>query len=227
MSIRVRLNNSQPHKSVDNIALVAGTPGGAESLTLGALSAAFKARGVRPLIFTFRVAADMESVARRILLTFPSLVCVFLPNGNATITGIALIRLLRRKGYTGHITTGGAYAAANAEQLLSLFPQIDSVIGDDGKQPLMHLAESICHNRYPETIKGVHTHSGATNCSAAAQHAFLCRDSFSKQVKARFDEVQSVTNCQTTKPTRKFDYVRLIKSFPVTADTLQPPTEGK
>ena len=227
MAIRIRLHKRQSQKFIDNVVLVAGAPGGAESLAIGTLSTALKARGVRPLIFTYRTAADIDAVARRILLTFPSLVSVFLPNGNAAIDGVALIHILRRMGYTGHITTGGAFAAATAERLLSLFPQIDSVSGSDDAQPLAQLAESICHNRYPESIPGVQIHSGASDCSAAAQHEFLCRHSVHEQFKECARGLKQASQYQATSQNRQPDFVRLIKSFPVTADNLQQPTEGK
>ena len=173
MTIRLRLSNSQSQKNIDTVALVAGTPGDAESLALGYLSAALKVRGIRPHVFTYRNAAELDAVARRILFTFPSLVGVSLQSGYAAIDGVALILLLRRLGYTGHITTGGAFATLCAKRLLSSFPQIDSVIPYDGELPLTRLAESICHNRYPESITGVHTRMNAAPHRTSDQYAFL------------------------------------------------------
>jgi hypothetical protein len=142
------------------VGLVGPTPGGGESLGLAYLAASLRAAGHDAHVVTFDTWADIDRVAHRIAELDPQLVGVSLPSGLAAIDGLAFVHLLRRLGYAGHVTCGGAHATLARRRILERHPAVDSVVRYDGEIPIVRLADRIAAGRGAGELPGVTTRAG-------------------------------------------------------------------
>lgn len=55
---------------------------------------------------------------------------------------IKAVKMLRERGFRGHITMGGHYPSFNREAILERHPEIDSIVIGEGEEPLLGLARS-------------------------------------------------------------------------------------
>ena len=118
-----------------HVGLVAGTPGGSESLALAYLAASLKNAGHTPHVRTFNGGVHIQEVAQNLCKLNPPLIGVSLPSGHASIDAVALVHLFRALGYKGHITVGGAFTTLSHQRILERVGAIDSVIRYDGEVP--------------------------------------------------------------------------------------------
>ncbi|MBW2322863.1 MAG: B12-binding domain-containing radical SAM protein [Deltaproteobacteria bacterium] len=65
------------------------------------------------------------------------------------------IKLLREKGFKGHITLGGYFPTFHFEKILSNFTEIDSIVLGHGENTFLRLCQSIRENKSPEDIPGL------------------------------------------------------------------------
>lgn len=143
-----------------SVGLVGPTPGGGENLGLAYLAASLRAAGHDPHVVTFDSWAGVERAAQRIAELDAPLVGVSLPSGLAAIDGLAFVSRLRRLGFRGHVTCGGAHAALARERILERFPAIDSVVRYDGEIPIVHLADRIAYGGGLDDLPAVTTRAG-------------------------------------------------------------------
>lgn len=56
---------------------------------------------------------------------------------------LALAMALREAGYRGHITLGGHFATFASDEILREFPEVDSIVRQEGEETLVHLVRAI------------------------------------------------------------------------------------
>jgi radical SAM superfamily enzyme YgiQ (UPF0313 family) len=122
-----------------NVALVG--PEIEENLALRYLAASLQRAGHRATIIPFDRAADADRVARDVLRAGPALVGFSLVAQRRYPDFAHLARLLRARGYRGHITAGGHFAGLRANEVLSDTPEFDTIIHHDGEERILALVE--------------------------------------------------------------------------------------
>lgn len=68
---------------------------------------------------------------------------------------LAFVVALRERGYRGHVTVGGHFATFEAKNLLREFPEIDSVVRQEGEDTLVALVRAIEAGHDPGGIPGL------------------------------------------------------------------------
>jgi anaerobic magnesium-protoporphyrin IX monomethyl ester cyclase len=66
-----------------------------------------------------------------------------------------LLKALRQRGYTGHITLGGLYASVAADELLQKMPEIDTVVRFEGEETYLELLRSLDRRECWSEINGL------------------------------------------------------------------------
>jgi len=181
------------------VGLVAGTPGGAESLALAYLASALTNGGHTPHVLTYGGSRQLEPLARELIRLDPPLVGVSLPSGHASIDAVAFILLLRTLGHAGHITVGGAWATLSCQRILESFPQIDSVVRYDGEIPIVELANRVANGADVRGTDGVCTREGGMETGFVEGDAFLqtrpLHDRFRRYAGVPSAKISAVRGC--------------------------------
>ena len=142
------------------VGLVASVPDGTEPLGLEFVAAALRRAGHHPELVTFRGVGDLEHAARRALALEATVVGVAIPSGVAAIDSLAFILRLRRLGFSGHITCGGAFATLCRRRLLETSTQIDSVVRHRGEDSIAGLVRAVVEGIDLSQVPGVTTRRG-------------------------------------------------------------------
>ena len=115
-----------------------------ENLALRYLHAALSKAGHESKIFDFHARGQIDSLAAAIQSFGPELVGLSMVFTARAREYIDLAETLKfRLGYTGHITAGGHFASFHAEQLLTSYQFLDTIIHGEGEQALVELAGRI------------------------------------------------------------------------------------
>ncbi|MBN2576847.1 MAG: radical SAM protein [Deltaproteobacteria bacterium] len=131
-----------------------------ENLALRYLAAALVKAGHRPLIVPLCGPDDLLPASDAILGVRPPLVGLSIPDADAAIDAFALARYVRRAGYGGHITCGGALATLVRHEFLARHPELDSVVRHDGEEPVCKLAARLGVGQDWKDVAGVTSRAG-------------------------------------------------------------------
>jgi methylmalonyl-CoA mutase cobalamin-binding subunit len=142
------------------VALVGREEPGDENLALRYLASALDRAGHEARIVPLGGPLTLVRAVADVLEIGPALVGVSLADADTSIDGLAFIRLLRRQGYKGHVTCGGALATIGRHELLAKHPGIDSIIRHDGETPITLLAQRVAQSRSFDDLPAVTTRSG-------------------------------------------------------------------
>jgi anaerobic magnesium-protoporphyrin IX monomethyl ester cyclase len=142
------------------IALVGREQPGDENLALRYLAAALKHAGQRPMLVPLNGPGSLPEAARSVLNARPCLVGLSIPDADMAIDALAFARLLRARGYQGHITAGGALATLARHEILARHTDIDSIIRHEGEVPLVALTSRVRAGQQWQDVPGVSSRLG-------------------------------------------------------------------
>jgi anaerobic magnesium-protoporphyrin IX monomethyl ester cyclase len=111
-----------------------------ENLSLRYLAAALTGAGHNVQVVAFNRTAETDRVAQTILAGEPGLVGFSLVAQRRYEEFGRLARLLRSRGYRGHITAGGHFAGLRAAEVLADTPALDTILHHDGEERIVALA---------------------------------------------------------------------------------------
>ncbi len=114
-----------------------------ENLGLRYMASALEQAGYEAVIMPFNEEADSAQVVRSVLAAAPDIVGLSMVFTGRAREFCRLAEKLRAADFTGHLTAGGHFAALNCGQLLSDFPEFDSVALGEGEELLCNLAENL------------------------------------------------------------------------------------
>jgi anaerobic magnesium-protoporphyrin IX monomethyl ester cyclase len=156
------------------VALVGREQPGDENLALRYLAAALKRAGHLPEIVPLCGPYDIRDAATKIQDMNASLVGISISDADVAIDGLAFVHFLRKNGFTGHVTCGGALASIGRHELLAKHPQIDSIIRYDGELPVVHLADRIARKLPFDDVPAITTRTGDGPLAPVVDRTALC-----------------------------------------------------
>jgi hypothetical protein len=131
-----------------------------ENLGIACLMAALRAAGFEARFHVLNGPGDMDRVACEIGARDPGIVGFSMQDGGSSYLPIATGIMLRRRGYTGHVTCGGPFATLAREWLLDRYGWIDSVVRFAGEIPIVELARKIRDGSAWSHVPGLTTRAG-------------------------------------------------------------------
>jgi radical SAM superfamily enzyme YgiQ (UPF0313 family) len=123
-----------------DVALVGRERPGDENLALRYLAAALRNAGHRAQLVPLNGPTGLSAAVNAVEQLRPGLVGLSIPDADIAMDALAFVRLLRRRGYAGHVTCGGPLATLARREILARQPGIDSVVRQAGEGPLVELA---------------------------------------------------------------------------------------
>jgi radical SAM superfamily enzyme YgiQ (UPF0313 family) len=114
-----------------------------ENLGLRYMASALEQRGHRAFIFPFNEEADIPAVVRQVMATAPEIAGLSMVFTGRAREFCRLAKSLRESGFTGHLTAGGHFAALNCQQILTDFPEFDSIALGEGEELICELSENL------------------------------------------------------------------------------------
>ena len=111
-----------------------------ENLGLRYMASALEQQGHEALIIPFNEEADIPQVVRSLMAAAPEIAGLSMVFTGRAREFCRLAGKLREAGFVGHLTAGGHFAALNCEQLLSDFPEFDSIALGEGEELICNLA---------------------------------------------------------------------------------------
>jgi anaerobic magnesium-protoporphyrin IX monomethyl ester cyclase len=133
---------------------------GLENLGLRYVAAELERAGHRPRMLALCGPGQISVVAREIIARSPPLVGLAISDSSAALDHLVLARLLRKLGYSGHITAGGALATLVRHELLERQHALDSIVRHEGELPMAQLADRIGDGRPWQDVAGLTTRGG-------------------------------------------------------------------
>jgi radical SAM superfamily enzyme YgiQ (UPF0313 family) len=152
------------------VVLVAHEPPGTEHLGVRLLASALLQAGFRPSIVPLLAPGELEATVAAVRAGRPFLVGVSLSDPLVAPLLLTFVRLLRRQGFAGHITAGGALATLQRREILADHPAIDSVVRHAGELAVVALARALVAGRTLDDVPGLTTR---TSEGAGNPQAFL------------------------------------------------------
>jgi radical SAM superfamily enzyme YgiQ (UPF0313 family) len=131
-----------------------------ENLGLRYMASALEERHHKATILPFNEEREIEKVVGQTIALRPDIVGLSMVFTGRAREFCRLATTLRERGFAGHLTAGGHFAALNCEQLLEDFPAFDSVALGEGEELICDLAENVAN---PSHLSGfcVRSPSGA------------------------------------------------------------------
>jgi radical SAM superfamily enzyme YgiQ (UPF0313 family) len=151
-----------------DIVLVAHEPQNCEHLGIRVVAAGLKAAGYRPQVLAVGTPTNVAAVVAETLARQPFLVGVSISDPLAAPLLLAFVHLLRERGFTGHITAGGALATLERQQLLAGHAALDSVVRHAGEAAVVELAHAVRGGGDLTQLPGVTTRRGDGRGNASA-----------------------------------------------------------
>ncbi len=142
------------------VALVGRRISGNENLGLGYLCKALRNAGYEVSINYINRGEDVHRIARTIDDRSCFMVGISMNDGGSAFLPLALGEMLKRRGFTGHITAGGHFATLADEWLLDRYDWLDSVVRFAGEVPVVALAERVMNGGHLASLPAVRTRSG-------------------------------------------------------------------
>ena len=128
-----------------------------ENLSLRYLTASLEAAGFPTEIVPFNQPLDLAPVLKAILSaeTPPAIVGISLAFQWRAKDCFALAVALRENGYQGHITAGGHFGAFACREILSDFPEFDSICRYEAEETLVALARAVVAGQSLVSVPGL------------------------------------------------------------------------
>ncbi len=133
-----------------------------ENLSLRYIASSLAVAGFRSELVPFNFEGDFGDVLRSILQAPepPIAVGISLAFQWRARDFLALAVALREGGYRGHITVGGHFGTFAAKEILSDFPEIDSVVRQEAEETMVALARALQAGAPLGAIPGLALHEG-------------------------------------------------------------------
>lgn len=125
------------------------------NLALEYLAAAAEAKGYDVQLVSFNAASEAEGCAAHIADIDPMLVGLSITFQSTLDDHLALAKLIRKRGYAGHITCGGHVPTFCYRELLDAAPQIDSVVRHEGELTFIEMLDAVRDGRALRDITGL------------------------------------------------------------------------
>lgn len=119
------------------------------------IEAAFPAR-----ILALNGFSELISVSDALIAAQPVIVGLSMSDNQVATVQLALVALLRARGYRGVIVAGGALATVARHELLSKHSGLDAVVRREGEVPIVALARALRDGRSVEHVPGITTRTG-------------------------------------------------------------------
>ncbi len=123
-----------------------------ENLGLRYLHASLTRAGHQARIFDFHAKEQIPDVAAAVMDYRPDVVGLSMVFTGRARQFLDLAAELRRRGFEGHVTSGGHFASFHAADLLCDYPALDSIVHGDGEEAIVDLVENL-HSL--ETVEGL------------------------------------------------------------------------
>jgi len=114
-----------------------------ENLGLRYMASSLEQHGHTAVIIPFNEEGNIPVVVRQLLELNPEIAGLSMVFTGRAKEFCLLAKSLREAGYAGHLTAGGHFAALNCRQLLSDFPEFDSIALGEGEELICALAEHL------------------------------------------------------------------------------------
>lgn len=126
-----------------------------ENLSLRYVAAALTARGHTSDIVAFNGASDYGPALAQVLATNPAIVGISLAFQWRANDFLAFAVGLREGGYRGHIAAGGHFGTFAAREIMTDFPELDSICVQEAEHTFTALAEHLESGRELGDIPGL------------------------------------------------------------------------
>jgi anaerobic magnesium-protoporphyrin IX monomethyl ester cyclase len=143
-----------------DVVLLAHEPPNCEHLGIRVLAAGLAEAGFRARLLPVGSPTRIEAVVAETLAAGPTLVGVSISDPLSAPLLLAFVRLLRQRGFAGHITAGGPLATLERTSLLAAHPALDSVVRHAGEAVIVDLARALREGAPLDGIGGLSTRSG-------------------------------------------------------------------
>lgn len=131
-----------------------------ENLGLGYLRAALHEAGFQSTTHYVNDAVEVREAVDALCRQPPSVIGLSLADGGSAIWPLALGEMMHRRGFAGHITSGGQFATLTRTWLLERHGWLDSVVRHAGEAPLADIARRISVGLGVDGVAGVTTRRG-------------------------------------------------------------------
>lgn len=152
-----------------DVVLVAHEPPNCEHLGIRLVAAGLAEAGFRPHVLPVVSPSSVAAVVGQTLALSPFLVGVSISDPLVAPPLLAFVRLLRQRGFAGHITAGGPLATLERARLLADHPVIDSVVRHAGEAVIVELARALGDGSDLWRVPGLSTRLGE---GSGNPHAF-------------------------------------------------------
>jgi radical SAM superfamily enzyme YgiQ (UPF0313 family) len=85
----------------------------------------------------------------------PKLIGVSIPFQDSASEALEFVKSIREAGYKGHISIGGIYPTFSYDEILSVCPQIDTVVVGEGEITFLELARKVLSDEDWKNISGI------------------------------------------------------------------------
>jgi hypothetical protein len=143
-----------------DVVLVAHEPTNSEHLGIRLVAAGLVEAGFRPRVLPLVTPSSLAAAVSETLAAQPFLVGISISDPLVAPLLLAFVRLLRQRGFAGHITAGGALATLERGNLLAAHPAIDSVVRHAGEACVVELALALGEGRGLDQLPGLTTRLG-------------------------------------------------------------------
>ncbi len=145
----------------ESIRLALVGPDQQENLALQYLAAAAEHAGHQATLVRFNTPSDLDATVSAVLNQSPALVGLGIAFQYSIGDYVELARVLRERGFGGHITCGGHVPTFCHEELLRDAPAIDSAVRHEGEQTLVEMAGLLAKGELVRGLPGLVWRDGA------------------------------------------------------------------
>ncbi|MBX3231522.1 MAG: cobalamin-dependent protein [Labilithrix sp.] len=126
-----------------------------ENLSLRYIAAALSERGHTSDIVGFNVDGDFAPALEHVLARKPAVVGVSLAFQWRANDFLAFVVALREGGFTGHVTAGGHFGTFAAREIMTDFPELDSICVQEAEETFVALVERVGRGEALDGIAGL------------------------------------------------------------------------
>ncbi|MBI5532903.1 MAG: B12-binding domain-containing radical SAM protein [Deltaproteobacteria bacterium] len=127
-----------------------------ENLSLRYLASSVERAGLRTELFPFNASADLPVLLQALCEEpQPAVAALSLSFQWRAQDVLALAMGLREHGFRGHITSGGHFASFAWREIMTEFPEIDSICRFEAEETLAELCQETIAGRSIQTLRGV------------------------------------------------------------------------
>lgn len=132
-----------------------------ENLSLRYIASSLATRGHTSDIIAFNGPADFGPALARVVATNPSVVGISLAFQWRANDFLAFVVALRERGYRGHVTAGGHFGTFAAREIMTDFPELDSVCVQEAEETFAALVDAVGRGTPLDGIAGLWLRDGS------------------------------------------------------------------